>query len=106
MSTIILDIEGKNLYEWEESILTLAASQQSNTYFMMFLSKLVNKEEWREIVSSTATMIEGIDKVEENNSTQLLAAITKLKQEKLVENNVSTAIILKEILNNVHNIKT
>jgi hypothetical protein len=43
-----------------------------------------------------------IDKVEENNSTQLLAAITKQKQENLVENNVSTAIILKEILNNLH----
>jgi hypothetical protein len=34
MSTIILDIEGKKLYEWEERILTLAASQQANTYFM------------------------------------------------------------------------
>jgi hypothetical protein len=31
MSTIILDIEGKNLYEWEERILTLAASQQAKT---------------------------------------------------------------------------
>jgi hypothetical protein len=37
MSTIILDIEGKNLYEWEERIFTLAASQQANTYFMGFL---------------------------------------------------------------------
>jgi hypothetical protein len=43
MNTIILDIEGKNLYEWEERILTLAASRQANTYFMGLLSKLVNK---------------------------------------------------------------
>jgi hypothetical protein len=41
MSTIKPDIEGKNLYEWEERILTLAASQQANTYFMGLLSKLV-----------------------------------------------------------------
>jgi hypothetical protein len=67
------------------------------------------------IVGSTTTIIEGIealtpnkemsdiiDKIEENNLTQLLASITKQKQEKLIENNVSTAIILKEILNNVH----
>jgi hypothetical protein len=45
MSTIILDIEGKNLYEWEERILTLAASQQANTYFMGFLSKQKRMDE-------------------------------------------------------------
>jgi hypothetical protein len=36
MSTIMLDIEGKNLYKWEEKILTLAASQQANTYFINY----------------------------------------------------------------------
>jgi hypothetical protein len=117
MSTIILYIEGKNLHEWKERIYTLAASQQANTYFMGFLSKIINKEEWMKIICSIARIIEGIetlklspnkempdiiDKVEENNSTQLLAATTTQKQEKLVENNVSTAIILKEILSNVH----